>query len=60
MVFDQGCGAHDALDALFVGLKGKKVNWVRDADIRDSLIASPMHGRCVFSSTGLPIREYSG
>ena len=45
MVFDQGCGTHDALDALFVGLKGKKVNWVRDADIRDSLIASPMHGR---------------
>ena len=27
-------GAHDALDALWVGLMGKKVNWVLDADIR--------------------------
>jgi RNA-directed DNA polymerase len=26
--------AHDALDALTVGLTGKKVNWVLDADIR--------------------------
>jgi group II intron reverse transcriptase/maturase len=29
-----GRGAHDALDASFVGLKRKKVNWVLDADIR--------------------------
>lgn len=27
-------GAHDALDALAAGIKGKKVNWVLDADIR--------------------------
>jgi group II intron reverse transcriptase/maturase len=27
-------GPHDALDALWVGLMGKKVNWVLDADIR--------------------------
>jgi group II intron reverse transcriptase/maturase len=27
-------GAHDALDALWVGLMGKKVNWVLDADMR--------------------------
>jgi len=27
-------GQHDALDALWVGLMGKKVNWVLDADIR--------------------------
>jgi hypothetical protein len=27
-------GAHDALDALWVGLMGKKVNWVLDADIQ--------------------------
>lgn len=27
-------GAHDALDALWVGLMRKKVNWVLDADIR--------------------------
>lgn len=26
--------AHDALDSLWVGLMGKKVNWVLDADIR--------------------------
>jgi retron-type reverse transcriptase len=26
--------AHDALDALHVGIMGKKVNWVLDADIR--------------------------
>jgi RNA-directed DNA polymerase len=30
-----GRKAHDALDALTVGLKRKKVNWVLDADIRD-------------------------
>jgi len=27
-------GAHDALDALWVGISTKKVNWVLDADIR--------------------------
>ncbi len=27
-------GAHDALDALWVGISRKKVNWVLDADIR--------------------------
>jgi RNA-directed DNA polymerase len=27
-------GAHDALDALWVGLMGNKVNWVLDADIQ--------------------------
>jgi group II intron reverse transcriptase/maturase len=32
--FRPGRGAHDALDALFVGLMRKKVNWVLDADIR--------------------------
>jgi len=32
--FRPGRGAHDALDALWVGLMGKKVNWVLDADIR--------------------------
>ncbi|MDQ6613505.1 MAG: group II intron reverse transcriptase/maturase [Actinomycetota bacterium] len=33
--FRPGRGPHDALDALAVGIKGKKVNWVLDADIRD-------------------------
>ncbi|MGH2968376.1 MAG: group II intron reverse transcriptase/maturase [Solirubrobacteraceae bacterium] len=33
--FRAGRGAHDALDALVVGLERKKVNWVLDADIRD-------------------------
>lgn len=32
--FRPGRGTHDALDALWVGLTGKKVNWVLDADIR--------------------------
>jgi len=32
--FRPGRGAHDALDALFVGLTRRKVNWVLDADIR--------------------------
>jgi RNA-directed DNA polymerase len=30
-------GQHDALDALTVGLRRKKVNWVLDADIRGYL-----------------------
>ena len=33
--FRPGRGPHDALDALAVGMKAKKVNWVLDADIRD-------------------------
>lgn len=32
--FRPGRGAHDALDALFVGIMRKPVNWVLDADIR--------------------------
>jgi RNA-directed DNA polymerase len=30
-----GRSPHDALDALFVGITGGKVNWVLDADLRD-------------------------
>jgi retron-type reverse transcriptase len=33
--FRPGRGPHNALDALAVGIKAKKVNWVLDADIRD-------------------------
>jgi RNA-directed DNA polymerase len=33
--FRPGHSAHDALDALSVGIMRKKVNWVLDADIRD-------------------------
>src|SRR2546428_5302307 len=33
--FRPGRSAHDALDALSVGIMRKKVNWVLDADIRD-------------------------
>src|SRR5487761_791397 len=33
--FRPGRGTHDALDALWVGIMRKKVNWVLDADIRD-------------------------
>jgi group II intron reverse transcriptase/maturase len=32
--FRPGRGPHDALDALAVGMKSKKVNWLLDADIR--------------------------
>jgi group II intron reverse transcriptase/maturase len=33
--FRPGRSPHDALDALTVGIRQKKVNWVLDADIRD-------------------------
>src|SRR6266700_587902 len=33
--FRPGRSPHDALDALFAGITGGKVNWVLDADIRD-------------------------
>ena len=32
--FRPGRGQHDALDALAVGIKSRKVNWIVDADIR--------------------------
>jgi RNA-directed DNA polymerase len=32
--FRPGRGCHNALDALYVGMQRKKVNWVLDADIR--------------------------
>lgn len=32
--FRPGRGQHDALDALCVAIKGKRVNWILDADIR--------------------------
>jgi group II intron reverse transcriptase/maturase len=32
--FRPGRGAHDALDALVVGIDSRKVNWILDADIR--------------------------
>src|SRR5499427_4838885 len=32
--FRPGRGAHDALDALVVGIESKQVNWILDADIR--------------------------
>ena len=33
--FRPGRGPHDALDALYVGIERKKVNWVLDLDIRE-------------------------
>ena len=33
--FRPGRGPHDALDALAVGISGKKVNWILDADVSD-------------------------
>ena len=35
--FRAGRGQHDALDALTVGIKSRKVNWIVDADIRSFL-----------------------
>jgi retron-type reverse transcriptase len=35
--FRPGRGPHDALDALWVGITRRKVNWVLDADIRNFL-----------------------
>jgi RNA-directed DNA polymerase len=35
--FRPGRGCHNALDALYVGIKRRKVNWVLDADIRGFL-----------------------
>jgi retron-type reverse transcriptase len=35
--FRPGRGAHDALDALCVGIHGRKVSWILDADIRSFL-----------------------
>ncbi|WP_267283823.1 reverse transcriptase domain-containing protein [Marinobacter sp. LV10R520-4] len=34
--FRPGRGQHDALDALYVGITRRKVNWVLDLDIRTS------------------------
>lgn len=39
--FRPGRSQHDALDALWVGLMRKKVNWVLDADIRSFLDMAP-------------------
>src|SRR5246500_2398478 len=41
--FRPGRGTHDALDALWVGIIRKKVNWVLDADVRD-FFGSISHG----------------
>ena len=38
--FRPGRGAHDALDALVVGIGKRKVNWILDADIRSFLDAA--------------------
>ena len=35
--FRPGRGAHDALDALAVGIKTRRVNWILDADIEKVL-----------------------
>ena len=39
--FRPGRRQHDALDALWMGIMRKKVNWVLDADIRDFLDRVP-------------------
>jgi RNA-directed DNA polymerase len=39
--FRPGRNPHQALDALAVGIQGKRVNWVLDADIRGFLDRIP-------------------
>ena len=63
--FRPGRSQHQALDALWVGIMRKQVNWILDADIRDffgslstngwsssSSIASPTGGFCASSGSG--------
>ena len=57
--FRPGRGPHDALDALWVGLMGKKVNWVLDADIRGFFDAIDHGWLGSSSSTGSPTEGYS-
>jgi RNA-directed DNA polymerase len=54
--FRPGRGPHDALDALAVGIKRKKVGWVLDADIRDFFTSLITAGCRSSSSTGLRTR----
>ena len=46
-----GCGQHEALDALAVALRRKKVNWVFDADVRGFFDAIDQEWMLLFSST---------
>jgi hypothetical protein len=58
--FRPGRSPHDCLDALAVGIKRKKVNWVLDADIRDFFTSSIRSGWRSFSSIALRIGESCG
>ena len=51
--FRPGRGGHNALDALWVGLTSKKVNWVLGADIRGFSMQSTTSGCSSSSSIGL-------
>jgi retron-type reverse transcriptase len=42
--FRPGRSPHKALDALYIGIERKRVNWVLDADIRGFLMPSPTNG----------------
>ena len=58
--FRPGRGQHDALDALVVGITGRKVNWILDADIQKLLsIRSARNGSSVSWSTGSATRASS-
>jgi RNA-directed DNA polymerase len=50
--FRPGRSPHDALDALAVGIRRRKVNWVLDADIRDFFTSLDHCWRRSSSSTG--------
>jgi len=57
--FRPGRSQHQALDALWVGLIRKKVNWVLDADIRDFFGSISTNGWANSSSTESLTEEYS-
>jgi retron-type reverse transcriptase len=42
---------HHALDAVWVGINSRKINWILDADLRNFLTASTTRGCCDFWNT---------
>ena len=57
--FRPGRSQHDALDALWVGIMRKKVNWILDADVRDFFDRFRTNGWSSSSSTASPIDGFS-
>jgi retron-type reverse transcriptase len=58
--FRPGRSAHDALDAVAVGVTARKVNWILDADIASSSTPSNTTGWSSSSSTAWLTRAWCG